>query len=217
VDYSHLTGETERMLLRPYRDSDYDAFADLHGRDDVARYLPWETRDAEASRIALERHQIMTIEKDGDGITLAGILKASGDGEVGRLVGEFVLFRRSDKHGGGEVGYVLHPDFQGQGLATEGASAMLNLGFETMGMHRIIARIDARNVSSAAVLTRLGMRKEAHLVKNELFKGEWSDEEDYAILDKEWSNSSPSSVIWSNTMAPASASDSAGVSPPPKP
>lgn len=205
------------MLLRPYRDTDYEAFADLHGRDDVARYLPWETRDAEASRVAIERHQDMSIDKDGDGITLAAILKDTGDGETDRLIGEFVLFLRSAKHSGGEVGYVLHPDFQGRGLATEGARAMLNLGFETMRMHRIIARIDARNVASAAVLTRLGMRKEAHLVENELFKGAWSDEADYAILAGEWSNSSASSVIWSNTIPPAEASASAGESPPPKP
>ena len=222
MDYSHVTGETDRMLLRPYRTSDYDAFADLHGRDDVARYLPWETRDAEASRVALGRHQDMSIEKDGDGITLAAILKPTDDEhdehdeQGGRLVGEFVLFLRSVKHRGGEVGYVLHPDYQGRGLATEGARAMLNLGFDTMSMHRIIARIDARNVASAAVLTRLGMRKEAHLVENELFKGEWSDEEDYAILVGEWSNSSTRSVIWSNTIPPASPSERAGESPPAK-
>jgi len=207
VDYSRLTGETDRMLLRPYRHSDYDAFADLHGRDDVARYLPWATRDAEASRVALERHLDMSIEKDGDGITLAAILKETDDARGGGLVGEFVLFLRSAEHSGGEVGYVLHPDFQGRGLATEGARAMLNLGLETMRMHRIIARIDARNVASAAVLTRLGMRKEAHLVENELFKGDWSDEADYAILAGEWSNSSTSSVIWSNGTPSAPANE----------
>lgn len=217
MDYSHLSGETDRMFLRRYTTSDYDAFADLHGRDDVARYLPWETRDAEASRVALGRHQDMSIEKDGDGITLAAILKPADDEQGGRLVGEFVLFLRSVKHRGGEVGYVLHPDFQGRGLATEGARAMLNLGFDTMSMHRIIARIDARNAASAAVLTRLGMRKEAHLIENELFKGDWSDEEDYAILIREWSNSSTRSVIWSNTIPPASPSERAGESPPPKP
>ena len=207
MGFSHLTGEPDRMLLRPYRDSDYDVFADLHGRDDVARHLPWDTRDAEASRVALKRHQDVSIEKDGDGITLAAIFKGAADARGGRLVGEFVLFLRSDKHGGGEVGYVLHPDFQGLGLATEGARAMLNLGFETMRMHRIIARIDARNVASAAVLTHLGMRKEAHLIKNELVKGDWSDEDDYAILDEEWASSPRSSVIWSNTIPPAPASE----------
>lgn len=186
------------MQLRPYRLGDYDEFADLHGRTEVARYLPWETRDVEASRAALGRHLDMSLDKDGDGITMAGI-----DPATGRLVGEFVLFLRTVEHGGGEVGYVVHPDFQGRGLATEGARAMLKLGFETIGMHRIIARIDARNTASAAVLTRLGMRKEAHLVKNELFKGEWSDEEDYAILAEEWSSLSTSSgILWTRS-APA--------------
>lgn len=207
MDLSNLTGTTDRMLLRPYRLSDYEEFADMHGRDDVARYLPWETRDAQAARQALERHQDVRFSKDGDGITLAAFLK-EGAGDAGRLVGEFVLFLRSVEHRGGEVGYVLHPDFHGRGLATEGARAILQLGFETMSLHRIIARIDARNTSSAAVLTRLGMRLEAHLVQNEVFKGEWSDEEDYAILCEEWAagRSSTSVVTWSTTPTPADTS-----------
>jgi RimJ/RimL family protein N-acetyltransferase len=103
-------------------------------------------------------------------------------------VGEFVLFLRSVEHRGGEIGYIVHPDFQGRGLATEGARAMLQIGFETMGMHRIIARIDARNAGSARVLSRLGMRREALLLQNEWFKGEWGDEADYAMLESEWAD-----------------------------
>jgi RimJ/RimL family protein N-acetyltransferase len=209
VDFARYRAETERLVLRPYSLADYDAFHDLHGRDDVARYLPWETRDAEASRKALERHQTVVLDKDADGMTLAGFDKVSG-----RLVGEFVLFLRSVEHRGGEVGYVLHPDFWGRGLATEGARAMLEIGFDLMGMHRIIARIDARNSGSAAVLERLGMRREALLVKNEWFKGEWGDEADYALLDEEWASSGTRSIISSNTTAPAPVSASAAVSPP---
>jgi RimJ/RimL family protein N-acetyltransferase len=209
VDFARYRAETERLVLRPYSLADYDAFHDLHGRDDVARYLPWETRDAEASRKALERHQTVVLDKDADGMTLAGFDKVSG-----RLVGEFVLFLRSVEHRGGEVGYVLHPDFWGRGLATEGARAMLEIGFDLMGMHRIIARIDARNTGSAAVLERLGMRREALLVKNEWFKGEWGDEADYALLDEEWASSGTRSIISSNTTAPAPASASGAVSPP---
>jgi RimJ/RimL family protein N-acetyltransferase len=212
VNLSDLSGETERMSLRPYRLSDYVEFADLHGREEVARYLPWEPRDADASRAALERHVDMSLETDGDGITLAGLDKVTG-----RLVGEFVLFLRSVEHRGGELGYILHPAFQGRGLATEGARAVLKFGFEGTGMHRIVARIDARNVASAAVLTRLGLRKEAHLVKNELFQGEWSDEADYAMLAEEWSSNKASSAISWKTTAPAPASVSAGQSPPANP
>ena len=212
MDFVGYRAETERMLLRPYSLDDFDAFHDMHSRDDVARYLPWATRDEQASREALQRHQTVVLEKDGDGVTLAGF-----DKESGRLVGEFILFLRSVQHRGGEVGYVLHPDFWGRGLATEGARAMLEIGFDLMGMHRIIARIEARNTGSAAVLERLGMRREALLVRNEWFKGEWSTEADYALLEEEWEKTSTRSIIRSNTTAPSAASRSGAVSPPPKP
>jgi hypothetical protein len=84
-------------------------------------------------------------------------------------------------------------------------------------MHRIIGRIDARNTGSSAVLEKLGMRREAHFVRNEIVKGEWTDEVVYAILADEWSSSPTSSAISWNTTAPADASASAGASPPPKP
>jgi RimJ/RimL family protein N-acetyltransferase len=212
MDFTGFRGETERMALRPYALDDFDEFHDLHSREDVARYLPWETRDTEASRAALQRHQDLRLDKDDDGITLAGFEKESG-----RLVGEFVLFLRSVEHRGGEVGYVVHPDFQGRGLATEGARAMLQLAFDTLGLHRVIARIEARNTGSAAVLERLGMRREALLVENEWFKGEWSTEADYAILEGEWGSGPTRSLISWTTSAPASASAAAGVRPPANP
>ena len=51
----------------------------------------------------------------------------------------------------------------------------------------VVGRIDPRNTASAAVLTRLGMRHEAHLVENEWVKGEWASEGVYALLAAEWS------------------------------
>ena len=87
---------------------------------------------------------------------------------------------------GGEIGYAFDPAFGGRGLATEAAAAMLRLGFEDLGLHRVIARLDARNLPSARLCERLGMRLEARLVRNEWFKGEWSDELDFAMLADEW-------------------------------
>jgi RimJ/RimL family protein N-acetyltransferase len=51
---------------------------------------------------------------------------------------------------------------------------------------RAVARIDAGNPASGAVLRRVGMRQEAVLVENEWFKGAWSTEVDFAMLDREW-------------------------------
>ena len=181
MDFTGYTAETDRLRLRPYSFDDFSAFHDLHSRDDVARYLPWETRDEDASRKALGRHQTLAFEAVGDGVTLAGF-----DRDLGRLVGEFVIFLRSVQHRGGEIGYVLHPDFQGRGLATEGAGHLLRIAFTKLDLHRVVARLDTRNAPSAAVLTRLGMRHEAHLVQSELSKGEWVDEDQFAILRSEW-------------------------------
>ena len=74
----------------------------------------------------------------------------------------------------------------GQGYATEAATAMVRFGFEVAGLHRIVARVDERNASSARLLGRLGIRQEARLVHNEFFKGEWTTELDFAILADEW-------------------------------
>ena len=64
---------------------------------------------------------------------------------------------------------------------------MLGFAFEVAGMHRVYARCDARNVASAKVMARLGMRQEAHFRQNEWFKGEWTDELVFAILADEFS------------------------------
>jgi RimJ/RimL family protein N-acetyltransferase len=97
-----------------------------------------------------------------------------------------VLFYRSAEHRTAEVGFVFHPDHHGRGYATEAATELLRLAFDQAELHRVYPRCDARNGASAAVLRRLGMRQEAHLVENELFKGEWSDELVFALLRREW-------------------------------
>jgi RimJ/RimL family protein N-acetyltransferase len=117
----------------------------------------------------------------GQALTLGIELATTND-----LIGDVVLFWHSREHLGGEIGYVLNPDFNGHGYATEAAGALLRLGFEELGLHRIIARLDERNEPSAKLARRLGMRQEARLVDNEMFKGEWSTELDFAMLSDEW-------------------------------
>jgi RimJ/RimL family protein N-acetyltransferase len=82
---------------------------------------------------------------------------------------------------------VFDPEMGGQGYATEAAAAMVDLAFNGLGAHRVYARIDARNLASVRLAKRLGLRREAHLRENEWFKGEWTDELIYAVLDREWS------------------------------
>ena len=97
-----------------------------------------------------------------------------------------MLTYTSAVHNQAELGYLFHPDWQGQGLATEAARALVDLAFASLGVHRVFAHLDARNTRSARLLERLGMRREAHLVQNEWVKGEWTDDVVYAVLTDEW-------------------------------
>jgi RimJ/RimL family protein N-acetyltransferase len=101
-------------------------------------------------------------------------------------VGDVVLELVSEEHRTGEIGYIVHPDHHGHGYATEAGRAVLRVAFEDLRLHRVTGRLDARNVASARVLEKLGMRREALLVENELVKGEWQSELVYAILDRQW-------------------------------
>jgi RimJ/RimL family protein N-acetyltransferase len=173
---------TERLLLRPFTDADADALFAIYGPPDVSRYLYTEPRTRDEIPEMLERaKQLTAIDDEHDGLRLAAVLRESGE-----VVGDISLWRVSREHQQGEVGYVLVPAHQGHGYATEAVREMLRLGFEEVGFHRIVGRLDARNASSAAVLERAGMRREAHLRENEFIKGEWADELIYAMLASEW-------------------------------
>ena len=172
----------ERLLLRLLAVSDADALLAYRSREDVCRYVPFETmsRADIIERIAGQWART-ELTDEGQSLTLGAQV-----GETGGLAGDVVLFWHSRVHAGGELGYVFNPALGGRGYATEAASLMLRLGFSGLGLHRIVARIDERNESSVRLARRLGMRQEARLVRNERFKGEWSTEVDFAMLAEEW-------------------------------
>ncbi len=125
-------------------------------------------------------------------MNLAVELATGADGPVGRVVGDVGLCWTSDVHQQAEVGYSFHADSRGHGYATEAATVLVGLAFSGLGVHRVSGRIDARNLASAAVLERLGMRREAHLIENEFVKGEWTGEIVYAVLARDWPSRRPS-------------------------
>lgn len=173
---------TERLRLRPFRDDDLDAFHAIQSRPDVVRYLYWEPRSREQAEEMLGRRtRQVAIEKEGDGLHLAAELR-----ETGELIGHFSLYYASQEHRTAEIGFVMHPNHHGHGYALEAARELLRLGFDELGLHRIIGRCDARNTRSARLMERLGMRREAHLLANEFVKGEWTDEFAFAMLEQEW-------------------------------
>ena len=189
VDASRLRPDypvvTDRLLLRPLdRPTDVAAMHAYRSDEEVCRYVPFSpgTLEEMAERFRDPERVRSVIDAEGQVLSLAIERRDTGD-----MIGDLVLFWHSVSDGHAEVGYVLHPDHSGQGFATEATAALLDLAFTGgLPVHRVTARLDARNEASAAVCRRLGMRLEAAYVDGEWFKGEWTTLQVYALLRREW-------------------------------
>jgi RimJ/RimL family protein N-acetyltransferase len=89
-----------------------------------------------------------------------------------------------------EIGFTLAPQHQGYGYATEAVRRLLHYLLVERGKHRVRATCDDRNTSSAAVLERVGMRREGHLLESTWSKGEWTNDLLYGVLRREWPSGS---------------------------
>ena len=170
--------ETDRLRLRPPEPEDLAPLHAIMSREDVARWLYWEPRSVEDVSRALDRQINQDRTKE---LALVAELLTSGE-----LVGHVTLTLGPAEHRQGEIGFMFHPAHQGRGYATEAAHAVVRLAFETYDLHRLYGRLEARNLASARVLEKIGMRHEAHLIENEWVKGEWQSEAIYALLAREW-------------------------------
>ena len=171
---------TKRLILRRFDGSDLDAFHAYHSLPETARFLPGPAKTYTQSMERVGHYANFVFEKEGDWAALA--IESSADGV---LQGEVVL-KWLPGHGQAEVGWSLAPGARGKGYATEAAEAMLRLGFEDLGMHRIEARLDELNTASAELCRRLGMRQEARHVDKWHYNGQWATELIYAVLADEW-------------------------------
>jgi RimJ/RimL family protein N-acetyltransferase len=175
---------TGRLLLRTLEPGDADAVHAYRSLPEVARYVPFEPMSPELIAERLAGRWARTRIAEGDGIVV-GFERT----DTGELIGDLTLMLVSAAHRGGEIGWLLNPAHGGQGYATEAALVGLGLMFDA-GLHRVVARVDARNGPSLRLCERLGMRREATLLANEWFKGEWTDEVDFALLQSEWAERS---------------------------
>lgn len=170
----------ERVRLRPFEESDLEAMATYRGDADVCRFLPFEPQSPDDIR--RRNGHLMggtSLEGERGGVMLV----IEHDGTV---IGDLVLFHLDIEAGSAEIGWVVSPAASGRGLATEAVRALIDTAFEVYGLRRLVAQIDADNARSVALAERLGLRREAHFVENEWFKGRWSDLLVYAVLDREW-------------------------------
>jgi aminoglycoside 6'-N-acetyltransferase len=172
---------TERLTLRVMTEADVDDVHAFQSDPEVVRYQLYEPRSREeVAEKSAEWRTATRLQNNDDYLQPAMQL------DDGRVIGLLYFKLTSVEDLTGEIGWALHRDFHGQGYAFEAASAMLDVAFGPLGLHRVYAELDPRNLASVRLCERLGMRHEAHFVEHMMFKGDWADTGIYAILDREW-------------------------------
>jgi RimJ/RimL family protein N-acetyltransferase len=171
--------ESERILLRRFTESDLPPFLAYLNDPLVARYQTWESYTEQQAREVIEEQKNLDPGVPGKWFTFAVESKDSG-----LLIGHVAL--KMLDHQQAEIGFTFSRACQGKGLAFESAARVLGYVFDELELHRVIAITDCENERSAALLERLGMRREGHFIRNIWFKGKWGDEYLYAILREEW-------------------------------
>lgn len=172
---------TERLVLREFVESDWEAVL-AYQRDPLyLRYLAWESRTAEDARAFVGMFIAQQLASPRIKFQLAVTTKADG-----RLIGNAGIRREKSDDLEAEIGYEFAPDVWGCGYATEAAGAIVAHGFRELGVHRVSAWCIAENAGSARVLEKLGMQLEGRLREKERFKGRWWDALLYAVLEQEW-------------------------------
>ncbi|SOD71114.1 RimJ/RimL family protein N-acetyltransferase [Jatrophihabitans sp. GAS493] len=144
--------QTERLIMRSWRDGDREPFARMNADPEVMRYFPALLTRAE-SDAAVDRIQA-SIDENGFGMwAIERIDTGAFIGFVGLAIPRFEAPFTPCV----EVGWRLTPEAWGQGYATEAARRSLEAGFEEFGLEEIISMAVVSNLASRAVMERIGM------------------------------------------------------------
>lgn len=173
--------ETDRLYLRQRTSADAEdifAYARLPEVSVPAGFPAVETLADELYYI--EHIYPSNLAKEnipsGYGITLKGTDKVIGSIDFPHRHGDKTL----------EIGYLLHPDYWGQGIVPEVGRAMLKVGFELLGLDKIILICYDYNKQSQAVARKLGFTLETVSEEIQDPAGRTCRDETWGLLREEW-------------------------------
>lgn len=106
----------------------------------------------------------------------------------GEPVGLCLLIREKmgdQRYRRGELAFWIDPDVQGQGYATAAGELLLEYAFDTLGLHKVVARVFEDNHASRRVIDKLGFGQEGTFRDEVYVAGDWQDYYRYGLLESE--------------------------------
>jgi RimJ/RimL family protein N-acetyltransferase len=174
---------TARLSIRRAADEDIDRIWRFRQLEAVSRWLTRAPSTLEDLRSQLTEpgslEKTLMIEREGE--VIGDLMLAVDDAWAQAEVAEQARDVQA------RLGWAIDPAVGGQGYATEAVHELLRICFEDLGLRRVVAECFAANESSWRLMERVGMRREAHNVRDSLHRsGEWLDGFAYALLREEW-------------------------------
>ena len=168
--------ETERLTIRALMAHDAESLLEIFSDPEVMRYwntAPWTSIEDALDFIAQSSGAMQRQEA----IILGMYLKSTGE-----LAGKCMLFSYDSASRRAEIGFGLSRVCWGKGYINEAGEALIQYGFNVLGLRRIEAEIDPDNQSSAKALKKLGFSREGLLRQRWEVNGTVSDSAMYGRL-----------------------------------
>lgn len=189
MEIAQLPRRTSSLVLQPFQRRDVDPLVESIrvSLPELKQWLPWP-HDAydkvDALRFVRDSNKAWREQRAFD-----FAIRREGDG---RHLGNVSIWWTSRPNACAEIGYWVRSDVTGTGIGTEATRAMLRLGFEEMGLHRVTLRIAVGNVGSERIAEKLGFQREGVLREVIDVGGRRVDHSIHSLLRPEWRAGRPS-------------------------
>jgi len=168
---------TERLFLRRITKDDGAKLFKLRSNKKIMQYIDRPLAVTVDDVLAKIKAMDDLIDKN-EGINWAITLKGKLE-----MIGIIGYYRTQMQHYRSEIGYILHPYYEKQGIMHEAMNAAIQFGFNTMNLHTIEGVVNPANSASIKVLERCGFVREGYFKENYHYNGKFHDSEVYSLLN----------------------------------
>jgi RimJ/RimL family protein N-acetyltransferase len=175
---------TPRLALRPVRFEDWPRVHEWASTAQACQYQPWGPNSPEETQAFVRTAAASWSQRPQTRYSWVAVDSNS------QIVGAGELHRKDASQA--MIGYIVHVRHWRLGVGTEIARLVTAYGFTELGLHRVAATCDPRNVGSAGILGNIGMTYEGRLREITRLRDGWRDSSVYSILQDEWRAANPS-------------------------
>ena len=174
------TLQGQRVKIRWLNDADLPALFKIFSDSEVTRYWsspPFQQRD-DAGKLLDDIRSLFQSRT----LFQWGVARVEDDA----VIGTCTLARLDADHRTAEVGFALARDCWGRGYMKEALPLLIDFAFSRLGLRRLEADVDPRNIASLRLLERFGFKREGLLRERYCMNAELQDAVILALLEREW-------------------------------